>query len=282
MKILIFGSRGMLGRDLAEAFSRDCDVLGADLPETDITRADVCLDRVGEFRPEVIVNAAALTRVDYCETHEAEAFRINGEGAGNLARAADASGALLVHYSTDYVFDGTKPGPYLEGDAPNPLSVYGKSKLLGEDRIRLYCPNHLILRISWLFGANGSNFIRKILDAAHQGGKLRVVADQEGSPTYAEDAAAHTRIMIGAKCRGTYHLTNQGACSWHQLAVAALKSAGMGGVAVDPVSSEDFRLPAPRPRNSVLANGRLKSEGLPLMRPWENAVEAYVRARFSP
>ncbi|MBN2319701.1 MAG: dTDP-4-dehydrorhamnose reductase [Acidobacteria bacterium] len=277
MKILVFGSLGMLGRDLMAEFNPDCDALGVDRAETDIARLDACLDRIRDFRPEVIVNAAALTHVDYCETHEAEAVRINGEGAGNLAKAADSSGALLVHYSTDYVFDGLKPGPYLEGDAPNPLSVYGKSKLLGEERVRKHCPNHLILRISWLFGPNGANFIEKIMDAAKQGKDLRVVEDQKGSPTYTRDVAAHTRRMIRANCRETYHLTNQGTCTRYELAVEALKSAGMEDVSVAPVSSGEFNLPAPRPCNSVLENDRLKRDGLPLMRPWQNAVKEYVR-----
>ena len=277
MKVLVIGSLGMLGRDLVAEFNRDCDVLGVDQAETDITRLDACLDRVKDFRPEVIVNAAALTHVDYCETHEAEAYSINGKGAENLAKAADSTGALLVHYSTDYVFDGLKPEPYLEEDAPNPLSVYGKSKLSGEEGIRMYYPNHLILRISWLFGPNGTNFIRKIIDAAKQGKKLRVVMDQKGSPTYTGDVAAHTLKMIRATCRETYHLTNQGTCTWYELAVESLKSAGLDDVSVEPVSSEEFKLPAPRPRNSVLENDRLKRDGLPLMRPWQNAVDEYIR-----
>ena len=281
MKILILGSHGMLGRDLMAEFSPDCDVLGVDREETDITRLDACLERVNEFHPEIVVNAAALTQVDYCETHEEEAFRVNGEGAGNLAKASGAIGALMVHYSTDYIFDGFKSEPYLEGDAPNPLSVYGKSKLLGEDLVREYCPNHLILRISWLFGLNGANFIRKIIEAAEQGKKLRVVVDQKGSPTYAGDVAAHTRRMVRAKCRETYHLTNQGICTWHELAMEALKSAGMSEVVVAPISSGDLNLPAPRPRNSVLENDRLKNDGLPLMRPWRDAVEEYVLAHGS-
>ena len=281
MKVLIFGSRGMLGHDLMAEFKTDCEVLGVDRPESDITRLDACLDRIYDFRPEVIVNAAALTQVDYCETHEAEAFSINGKGAGNLAKAAEASGALVVHYSTDYIFDGLKSEPYMEDDAPNPLSVYGKSKLLGEELVREYCPNHLILRISWLFGSNGANFIRKILDAARQGKELRVVQDQRGSPTYTRDVAAHTRRMIRAICRETYHLTNQGACSWYELAVEALGSAGMQDVPVAPVSSEEFKLPAPRPGNSVLKNDRLERNGLPLMRPWQKAVEEYVRSSGS-
>ena len=281
MKVLIVGSLGMLGRDLVAEFSRDCDVLGVDRAEMDITRLDACLGRVSDFHPEVIINAAALTHVDYCETHEEEAYDINGKGAENLAKAASSSGALLIHYSTDCVFDGLKPGPYLEGDTPNPLSVYGKSKLAGEEGIRTYSPNHMILRISWLFGPNGSNFIRKIIDAAKQGKDLRVVADQKGCPAYTVDVATHTRKMIQAVCRGTYHLTNQGTCSRYELAVEALKSAGMDGVSVKPVLSEELKLPAPRPGNSALENDRLRCDGLPLMRSWQDAVREYVLTHIS-
>ncbi len=277
MNLLVFGSLGMLGRDLMAEFSRDCAVAGVDQAETDITRLDACMERVNGFHPEIIFNAAALTHVDYCETHEAEAYSVNGHGAGNLAKAADSCGALLVHYSTDYVFDGLKSEAYVEEDAPNPLSVYGKSKLLGEELVRKYCPNHMILRISWLFGSNGTNFIDKIVAAAKQGRALRVVEDQTGSPTYTRDVAAHTRRMIRANCRETYHLTNRGTCTRHQLAKEALKSAGIKEVFIEPVSSGEFELPAPRPRNSVLGNDRLRRDGLPLMRPWQTAVDEYVR-----
>lgn len=277
MKVLIIGSHGMLGMDLVDEFGRDFEVLGVDQEETDITRLEACYDTVNAFHPDVIINAAALTNVDYCETHEAEALRINGTGAGNIAKAAESCGALLVHYSTDYVFDGLKPDPYIEEDAPNPISAYGKSKLLGEELIRQHCPDHLILRISWLFGPRGPNFIQKITDAAKQGKKLRVVEDQIGSPTYTKDVASHTSQMVRSDFRGTFHLTNQGACSWYELAVLALKCSGMDDIPIEPVSSGEYKLPAPRPNNSLLANEHLKKKGLLPMRPWEKAVEEYVR-----
>jgi dTDP-4-dehydrorhamnose reductase len=276
MKILIVGSRGMLGTDLMEAFSSVHDATGIDLPELDITQLEQCQAKLKEFRADAIINAAAFTQVDACESREKEAFLANGHGAGNLAIAAASTGAMLVHYSTDYVFDGQKEAAYVEEDLPNPQNVYGKSKLLGETLIREHCPNHLILRTSWLFGPNGSNFIRTIANAAGKGNPLRVVNDQRGSPSYSKDLAAHTRMMIAAGCRSTYHVTNSGCCTWYELASEALVWAGMKSIPIAPVSSSEFPRPALRPANSILANARLERDGLPLMRPWQAAVREYV------
>jgi dTDP-4-dehydrorhamnose reductase len=276
MKILVVGCLGMLGTDLMSVFSPGHDVIGLDKPEIDITRREHCLARVEELRPDVVINAAAFTRVDDCETHEKEAFLVNGHGAGNLAKAAASIGSLLVHFSTDYIFDGLKNEAYLEEDAPNPQSIYGKSKLLGENLIRRNCPNHLIIRISWLFGQYGANFIRTIVGAARKGTRLRVVNDQRGSPTYTRDVAAHTMKMIAAGCRSTYHVTNHGFCTWFELASRALEWSGLESIPITPVSTSEFPRPAPRPANSTLANARLEREGLPLMRSWQSAVREYV------
>ena len=270
----------MLGTDLMQICRTSHNVAGMDLPALDITNPEQCLAVTKDFRPEVIINAAAFTRVDDCETHADKAFLVNGDGAGNLSRAAAEFGALIVHYSTDYVFDGLKKTPYLEEDGPNPQSVYGKSKLAGEDLVRRNCPNHLILRTSWLFGP-GVNFIRTILSAAQKGTPLRVVNDQKGSPTYSKDLASHTLTMIGTGCRSTYHLTNSGSCTWFELASKALEWAGIRNVPVSPVSTSEFKRPAPRPANSVLANARLKREGFPLMRTWQAAAREYIATELS-
>lgn len=281
MKILIIGSKGMLGSDLLSEFGPTCNALGMDFPEIDIAKPDQCHKIVQEFLPNVIINAAAYTRVDDCETKEALAYAVNGEGPGNLAKAASVAGALLVHYGTDYVFDGLKENAYMEEDAPNPQNVYGKSKLLGEELIRQNCPDHLILRTSWLFGPNGPNFIKTIVNAARGGNPLRVVNDQRGSPTYTKDVAAHTMRMIKAGCRLTYHLTNSGVCTWHELASKALEWAGIN-IAIQAVSTDEFPRPAARPRNSVLANAHLKHDGLPLMRSWQSAAREYVEHSLKP
>jgi dTDP-4-dehydrorhamnose reductase len=280
MKVLVVGCLGMLGSDLMASFQSGFDVIGLDRPDIDISKSESCLAEVKKIEPEVIVNAAAFTKVDDCETNETEAFQVNGHGVGYLAKAADATGALLVHYSTDYIFDGNKKEPYEEDDIPNPQSAYGKSKLLGETVIRRFCSHHLILRTSWLFGAKGPNFIRTIVGAARKGIPLRVVNDQWGSPTYSKDLAAHTVKMIDAGCRGTYHVTNGGSCTWYDLASCAIEWAGVEGVKIEPVGTSDFPRPAPRPTNSVLANRRLESEGLPKMRPWPEAVREYVKGHL--
>ncbi len=266
----------MLGTDLMTVLGPVYEVSGMDLRELDITQPEQCLETVKEIRPDVLINAAAFTRVDACETGEREAMLVNGDGAGNLAKAAASIGSLLVHYSTDYIFDGKKPDPYQEEDTPNPQSVYGKSKLLGESLIRRHCPEHMILRTSWLFGRNGPNFIRTIVELARKGNSLRVVNDQKGSPTYALDLAVHTRMMIEAGCRATYHVTNSGSCTWYELASSILEWAGMRGVPITPVTTEEFPRPAPRPANSVLANSHLQRDGLPPMRAWQTAAREYV------
>jgi dTDP-4-dehydrorhamnose reductase len=281
MRVLIAGCLGMLGSDLLAQFSPGNEALGVDRAEMDITHLGQCFAQVEHFRPDVVVNAAALTLVDYCETHEQEALLVNGAGAGNLSRAAASVGALFVHFSTDYIFDGRKKGAYLEEDEPNPQSVYGRSKLLGEELIRRQCSNYLILRTSWLFGLNGANFIRTIVDAAKKRAPLRVVNDQKGSPTYSRDVASHTQRMIEAGCRSTYHLTNRGSCTWYELALKALEYARIEGVSITPVSTREFPRPAPRPANSVLADSRLEQDGLPPLRPWQDAVRQYVEDHLS-
>jgi dTDP-4-dehydrorhamnose reductase len=276
MKVLIVGNLGMLGSDLMKAFTPNHEVIGVDRAEMDVTDESQCNQCIRNLRPDVVINAAALTDVDYCEYHQEEALLINGDGAGNLARAAAAAGSQFVHYSTDYVFDGLKEGAYLEEDRPNPQSVYGMSKMRGEKLVRSCCPDALILRTAWLFGFNGKNFVRTILGAARERTHLRVVDDQKGSPSYTKDLAAYTVRMVSTKCRGIYHLTNAGSCTWYELAVHAMACAGITGVEVTPVTTADFPRPARRPANSVLENSRLRREGMPMMRPWQAAAQEYI------
>ena len=276
MRILIAGATGMLGTDLLEELGGAHQVAGLGHGDLDITDAEQCKARVFEVHPEIVINAAAMTDVDGCESREEEAFLVNGQGAGNLAAAATAIGSVVIHFSTDYIFDGTKDRRYCEEDKPNPRSVYGKSKLAGEQLVRTLCPDHLILRTSWVFGSHGKNFIRTIAQAARRQGTLRVVNDQRGSPTYTIDLARYTRKMLEARCRGTYHLTNSGSCTWYELAARVAEWLGLD-VPVLPVASTEYRRPASRPANSVLANGRLARERFPLMRPWQEAAEEYVK-----
>jgi dTDP-4-dehydrorhamnose reductase len=210
-----------------------------------------------------------MTAVDLCETHQQEALLVNGTGPGFLAESAASVGSSVVHYSTDYIFDGRKPEPYLEEDEPNPLNVYGRSKLLGDENVRRNNSRHLILRTSWVFGPHGRNFIRTIVEAGRKGGPLRVVHDQIGSPSY-------TAMLVDAGCTGTFQLTNSGHCSWFELARRALDFSGLAKVEVVPILAAELARPAPRPSNSVLANARLAREGFAPMRPWQQAVEEYV------
>ena len=279
MKILIVGNRGMLGSELMAAFQNGADryeIVGLDLPEIDIALPESCREAIDGVRPDVVINAAAFTRVDDCETQRDLAMNVNGEGAGNLAAAAAAAGALFIHNGTDYIFDGNKTEGYREDDKPGPASVYGKSKLLGENLVRRNSPDHMIIRISWLFGANGVNFIRTIVGAARKGNPLRVVDDQRGSPTYAKDVAWQTLKMAAAGCRGTYHVTNGGNCTWYDLAVKAVAWAKIPDISITPVTSSEYPRPAPRPANSILVDTRLLREGLPQMRPWQDAAREYV------
>ena len=269
----------MLGSELMAVFRNNPDAyetIGLDLPEIDITMPDSCRGAIDGFRPDVVINAAAFTRVDDCETRHDLAMSVNGDGAGNLAAASAAAGALFVHYGTDYIFDGGKTEGYKEDDAPGPSGVYGKSKLLGETLVRRNSPEHMIIRISWLFGANGANFIRTIVDAARKGNPLRVVNDQRGSPTYAKDVAAQTLKMIESGCRGTYHVTNGGDCTWYDLAVQVVAWAKIPDISITPVASSEYKRPAPRPAYSILTDTRLTREGLSRLRSWQDAAREYV------
>ena len=269
----------MLGSELMEAFSSDSsryETVGFDLPEIDITLKESCQGAIDSLRPDVVINAAAFTRVDDCETQRGLAMSVNGDGAGNLAAASASAGARFVHYGTDYIFDGLKAEGYREDDAPSPASVYGKSKLLGEEMVRRNSPEHLIIRVSWLFGANGANFIRTITGAARKGNPLRVVNDQRGCPTYAKDVAGQTVKMIETSCRGTYHVTNGGDCTWYDLAVKAVEWANIPNVSITPIPSSEYPMPAPRPSYSILLDTRLGREGLPRLRPWQDAAREYV------
>jgi len=275
MKTVVVGARGMLGADLMQALAARAPT-GYDLPELDITDAGRCRELLQDLSPDVVIDAAAMTNVDYCETHAEEAFLVNGRGTGNLAAAAHALGAKLVYYSTDYVFDGTREGAYQEQDEPNPLSVYGKSKLRGEEFVRSTCPDHLILRTAWLFGCHGTNFIRTIVSAAREGRALRVVDDQRGSPTYTRDLAARTLALLEKGCRGTYHVTNSGSCTWYELARRSVEWANIAGAGVEAVKTRQVPRPALRPACSILSNARMLQEGHPPMRPWQEAARDYV------
>ncbi len=279
MRALVTGAGGMLGRALVAALRRDGQsVVGLDRASLDITDRAAVSATVREIAPTVIFNCAAYTKVDQAESEPDAAFAVNAAGPLRLAEAAAERGALLVHLSTDYVFDGYHPEPNPEWLAVAPLSVYGRSKALGERWLAARCPHHLIVRTQWLFGVGGPNFIDTILRLAAERSVLSVVSDQHGCPTYVPDLADGLLRLVEAGAGGIVHLTNQGRTTWHGLASYVLRRTG-NPATVRAVSTADFPRPAARPPNGVLAPMGLRALGLPLLRPWEEAVDAYLLAR---
>jgi dTDP-4-dehydrorhamnose reductase len=275
MKVLITGGAGQLGRALVQELAhRHWEVVATDLPEMDITDREAVARVLAAHRPEWVVNAAAATRVDDLETDPDLAFKVNALGPRHLAVACRRLGIKLVHISSDYVFDGAKTGPYLEWDAVNPLSVYGWSKLLGEEGVRQQCPDHFILRTAWLYGLPGPNFIHAILARARQGRELLVVNDQRGTPTSAPALARQILALAATEAFGTYHATCQGEATWYEFALLILEQAGLE-VKVRPCTTGEYPRPARRPANSVLENRLLKLEGLDLMPPWQEAYHSF-------
>jgi dTDP-4-dehydrorhamnose reductase len=282
MNILIVCHNGMLGKDMVlAARNAGHHVTGVDFPDIDITRIDSIQKQVAGIKPEVIINCAAYTAVDACETDRDKAFAVNARGAGLLARCADEARAAFVHFSTDYVFDGTKAVPYVETDPVNPASVYGKSKLEGEVQVQKGCSRSYIFRIAWLYGKNGANFVKTIRNLAQKNAStdtpLRVVNDQFGTPTYTVDVCRQTFGMIETRGHfGLYHSTSEGECSWYDFAVEIVRATGIQ-VKVLPCTTAEFPRPAPRPMYSVLENSRLKKLGLNMMPDWKEAFEKFLK-----
>lgn len=258
MKILVTGRNGQVGRELSKQL-HDCgEVIALDRSTLDLADPASIVAAVRRVRPQVIVNAAAYTAVDKAETDRETAFLVNAMGAGLLAAEARAVDALLVHYSTDYVFDGRKSEPYLETDPCNPVSVYGESKLAGEQAVQASGARHLILRTAWVYAAHGGNFLRTMIRLARERPELRVVADQRGAPTWAGDIARTTRALIrhARAAEGIYHLTAAGETTWHGFAEEIVRRLGTGNK-VTPITTAEYPTPARRPRYSVLSNERL-------------------------
>ena len=279
MRILVIGAAGQLGHDLIKVFSPDHEVFGADIAgtgaqlEVDITDAASVAAVMAEATPELVINSAAFTNVDGCESNREAAYAVNATGAGNIARACTASGAeissaelsivspklpALIHISTDYVFDGTKGEPYLESDPTAPLGEYGRTKLAGEEMVREALPDrHLIVRTAWLFGDHGANFVKTMLRLGRERDQLKVVNDQTGSPTYAGHLAAALKQLTETRLSepGIYHMTNSGQCTWYDFATEIFRLAGVE-VDLQPTTTAEFNAPAPRPTYSVLTNTR--------------------------
>lgn len=277
MRLLVTGSRGQLGRALARAGpARGHAVVGYDLPELDITDAAAVRRVVETERPDAVVNCAAFTSVDAAETEEERATAVNGTAVAGVATAADATGAVLLHISTDYVFDGREGRAWREDDAPRPLSAYGRSKLAGE-RAAARAARHLIVRTAWLFG-EGWNFVEAIRAQLAAGTReLAVVSDQVGSPTYAADLALALCELLEAGARGVVHAVNDGVTSWYGFACEIVRLLAVEA-RVRPIATGELNRPAPRPANSALDTTRLRGLlGHPLP-PWQDALRRYLAA----
>ena len=280
MKMLITGAQGQLGRDCVDVLGEKYAVTAVDVQELDIASGASVDGFFQSLQPEVIVNCSAFTHVDACETQAEAAWRVNADGPANLAAAAQKTGARLIHISTDYVFDGQKPVPqaYIESDATRPLSVYGKSKLAGEERITASCDNYIILRTAWLYGANGKNFIRTILGKTlnEPDTRLKIVNDQYGSPTWSYQLALQIDRLLTSSATGIYHASAEGYCTWYDLAVALFREFDLTGpITACPTSA--YPTPAVRPPNSILDNHRLKSENRNVMEHWQSALKAFIK-----
>jgi len=266
----------MLGQEVGAAARRTghgvvaCDHAGLDVTDAEAVRA-----RLEAERPDAVVNCAAYTNVDGAEEEREAAFRLNGEAPGIVSGAAASVGAKVVHLSSDYVFDGRKGEPYVESDAPAPLSAYGASKLAGEAPTAAANPRHFVVRSGWLFGLGGRNFVDTMLRLARERGEVRVVDDQVGSPTFCGDLAAALVELVAGEAYGVHHIAGGGACSWAELAAEALRRAG-ADCRVVPVTTAEFPRPAARPACSALRSERADA---PRLRPWQEGLGAYLAAR---
>jgi len=273
--ILVVGANGMLGHDLMNLLPGD--IRGVDIGDIDITSVESVSRVLLTLKPAVIINAAAYTDVDGCETNRDVAMGVNGEGVGNLAAIAGEIGACLVQISTDYIFDGSKGSPYLEDDPAGPLSVYGESKLAGElNAARI--ADHLIVRTQWLYGAHGKNFVETMLRLGGEKDEIAVVDDQIGSPTWTVDLCLAIGALLEKGCRGTYHAANGGYCSWNEFATAIFADAGLN-VKVNPLSTIELGRPAPRPLYSTLNCGKLAVDTGFRPQAWREALRKYLQIR---
>ena len=279
--MLVTGSAGMLGFALRESAPAGVELLEGDLPALDIRDRAAVERALAGGRAEAVINAAAYTDVDGCESHEEQALAVNGAGAGHVASACAAAGIPVLHLSTDYVFDGRIPAPgeYVEQDAVAPLSAYGRTKLAGERAVAAAGGPHWIVRTQWLYGLRGKNFVDTMLRLAGERDRLSVVDDQVGSPTSTHDLAPLLwRFLQQRPPAGVYHATNSGSCSWFGFAAEIFRQAG-SRVVLEPTDSRSLGRPAPRPARSVLSNAKLRAAlggGLP---PWKEALARYLARR---
>ena len=286
MKIAVIGANGQLGSDLVAAFSENGDaVRGLTHSDVEISNLPSVSQALEEIRPEVVVNTAAMHHVDNCEREPEKAFAVNALGPRNLALVARGLGAVLLHVSTDYVFDGSKGSPYLEEDNPRPLNAYGITKLAGEHFVRATTARHFVIRTSGLYGKSpcrakgGLNFIELMLKLAKERGEVRVVDSEVVSPTSTAELAEQMVRLSHSDCYGLYHATAEGSCSWYEFAreIFAITDTP---VRLKVAAPDEFPAKVARPKYSVLENRALKSRGLNVFKPWQDALHKYLGNRI--
>jgi dTDP-4-dehydrorhamnose reductase len=279
MNILIIGSGGQLGVDCTKTLSGDYRVTAVDFPEIDITSRQSLDDAWDAHQPQVVINCAAYTAVDKCETDTDAAWRVNAYGPGNIGEIAMEHGSRVIHVSTDYVFDGNKevPNPYVEDDPVNPLSEYGRSKLAGEQLLQTSCPAALILRTAWLYSANGPNFLKTMLRLAlsDPAREFSIVNDQFGSLTWSLTLASQIEKLLDTDLSGVIHATSDGYCSWYEAACYFLDRMRIAHSFV-PCTTENYPTPAHRPANSILRNKVLDDRGISIFLSWQEDVDRFT------
>lgn len=271
MKFVVVGADSQIGSEFVRLLSQTVSLESRSLADLDVADRAGLQRMFASSRPDVVLNCAAYSAVDKAESEPDTAYRINVLGARNVAQEARRAGARVVYFSTDYVFDGTASEPYAEDAPAAPLSVYGKTKLLGEQATREADPDHLIVRLAWLYSPAHGNFVRTILRRARQKDALRIVSDQTGSPTFTEDVVRQVLALINDGASGTYHCADTGHATWYEYGCNVVRAAGLN-IPVIPIQTVDYPAPAVRPVFSVLADRNLDLEQINLMRPWQEAL----------
>ena len=276
MRILVTGVKGQLGHDVVDELTkRGHTPIGVDVEEMDITDAAAVEQEMKKEPLDAVIHCAAYTAVDPAEDNREVCMRVNAEGTRNIARVCRELDIKMVYISTDYVFDGEGERPWEPDDARNPLNVYGESKYQGELAVEEYLDKYFIVRIAWVFGVNGKNFIKTMLRLAKDHKEINVVNDQTGSPTYTYDLAVLLADMVETEKYGRYHATNEGLCTWYEFAKEIFAQAGVD-VTVNPVASEEFPAKARRPHNSRMDKSRLTQNGFKLLPSWQDALKRYL------
>lgn len=279
MKVLVTGVKGQLGYDVMnELASRGIEGVGVDVEEMDITDAAACQNVITEAKPDAVIHCAAYTAVDAAEDNLELCRKVNAEGTRNIAKVCKALDIKMMYISTDYVFNGGGERPWEPDDHREPLNVYGLTKYEGEIGVEQNVSKYFIVRIAWVFGVNGKNFIKTMLRLGKEKGAVSVVDDQIGSPTYTYDLARLLVDMIQTDKYGRYHATNEGLCSWYEFACEIFRQAGMDEVKVTPVDSSGFPAKAKRPQNSRMSKEKLTENGFELLPSWQDALRRYLAA----